>query len=358
MDIRFNYSKRKQALKNLLCENNIEGMLCVSSRNIFYFMGYYQQDAYLLLTIKGDYLITDSRYLDEIKSLKINCKKIISSHPLKDAAQLIKKHNFKTIGFEEDCLNYQMYAFIRKQLSKTKMKPAVKYIKMLTLIKDTQEIKAISKACGIANRTLAQINKINLVGKTEKELAAYLKYYLSKLGFEVADYEPIVASGARSAKPHAKTTNIKLKKSSNLLIDLGAKVYGYNSDLTRVYSLSKMEAEYKRIYSIVKEAQERAIAGIKPGVKASFIDKIARDVIASYGYAENFVHATGHGIGLHIHEGPTISSKNKEHLKPGMVFSVEPGIYLKGKFGIRIEDTVTVTQKGCKVLSHDISHAV
>ncbi len=312
----------------------------------------------MLLTIKGDYLITDSRYLDEIKSLKITCKKIISSHPLKEIARLINKHNLKTIGFEEDCLNYQTHTFIRKRLSNTKMKPAAKYIKMLTLIKDTQEIKAITKACVIANLTLAQINKINLIGKTEKELAAYLKYYLSKLGFEVADYEPIVASGARSAKPHAKTTNIKLKKGSNLLIDLGAKVYGYNSDLTRVYSLSKMKAEYKKIYSIVKEAQERAIAGIKPGVKASLIDKAARNVIASYGYADNFIHTTGHGIGLHIHEGPIISSKNEEYLKPGMIFSVEPGIYLKGKFGIRLEDIVTVTRKGYKVLSHDISRAV
>jgi len=358
MKISFNFAKRKRALKKLLDENNIEAMLFSSREHIFYFLGYYQDDAYLLLTHKDDYLITDSRYQNEVKNLKEKCKKIISSQPLREISQLVKKYHLKTIGFEEDCLNYQMYAFIKKNLSGIKIKPAAKYIRMLTLIKDAQEIKTISKACDIANLTLAQIKKMNLIGKSEKELSGYLKYYISKLGFETADYEPIVASGARSALPHAKTTNIKLKKDSNLLIDLGAKVYGYNSDLTRVYSLSKMKAAYKSIYSIVEEAQKTAIASIKPGVKASLVDKKARDVIAGNGYADKFIHTTGHGLGLHIHEGPTISPRNPQCLRAGMVFTVEPGIYLANKFGIRIEDVVAVTQKGYKVLSHDITHTV
>jgi len=354
----FEFAKRIRALKNLLYKNNIEAMLCLSREHVFYFTGYDQEDAYLLLTPKEDYLFTDSRYQEEVKSLKMNLKKIISSSSLIDLSQIIKKNNFKTLGFEEDCLNYQMYTYIKKQLAGVRMKPATKYIKLLTLIKDAREIKAISKACDIVNITLNQIKKINLIGKTEKELAAYLKYHISKLGFETANYEPIVASGSRSALPHAKTTNYKLKKTSNFLIDLGAKVYGYNSDLTRVYSFSKMKAEYKRIYIIVKEAQETAIHSIKPGIKASLIDKAARDVIAKYGYAKNFIHTTGHGLGLHIHEAPTISPKSDEYLESGMVFTVEPGIYLADKFGIRIEDVVVVTQKGYKVLSHDITHAV
>jgi Xaa-Pro aminopeptidase len=358
MKISFNFAKRKQALKKLLCKNNIEALLILSREHIFYIMGYSQDDAYLLLTPKGDYLITDARYQLETENLKANCKKVITSNPLKDISELIKKHNFKTLGFEEDSLNYQMYASIKKQLPHIKLIAAAGYIKELVLIKDSQEIKAISIACKIVNLTLAEISKIELVEKSEKEISAYLKYHISKLGYETADYEPIVASGVRSALPHAKTTRAKIKNDSNLLIDLGAKVYGYNSDLTRTYSLSKMKAEYKRIYNIVKEAQQKAIESIKPGLKASDIDKAARNTIAAYGYADKFIHTTGHGVGLHIHEGPTIGPKNQQLLKPGMVFTIEPGIYLAHKFGIRIEDVVVVTQKGHKVLSHDIANAI
>jgi Xaa-Pro aminopeptidase len=345
-------------LKKLLSENNLEAFLCLSRQRIYYLSGYEQEDAYLLATPKSTYLITDSRYQEEAKSLRPKFKVIISSQPLKEVIELAKKYKIKNLGIEDDRLNYHIYALLKKQLRQVKIKPASGYVASLILIKDKQEIKAITQACRLAEKALLKIKTTAVVGKSEIETAAYLKHYLSTLGSEVADYEPIVASGARSALPHARTTTQKIKKGDNLLIDLGAKVYGYNSDLTRVYSFSKMKAEYKRIYSIVKNAQTAAINLIKPGAKASDIDRAAREVITAQGYGKEFIHATGHGVGLDIHEKPSISLRSQDVLKPGMVFSIEPGIYIKGKFGIRLEDIVTVTQKGYKILSHDIAHTV
>jgi Xaa-Pro aminopeptidase len=179
-----------------------------------------------------------------------------------------------------------------------------------------------------------------------------------KLKAESSAFKTMVLSGSRTASAHAQSSSVKIDKSANLLIDLGAKIYGYNSDLTRIYHLSKISKRFKEFCTAVKKAQNEAIAAVKPQVKASKIDNITRKIFAEYGFEKYIIHATGHGIGLFVHEKPYINHKNHLRLKPGMVFTIEPGLYLPGEFGIRLEDVVLVTKSGHKVLSNDIPKSI
>jgi Xaa-Pro aminopeptidase len=358
MDIASDLSKRKSALRRLMRKDKLEALLIASPQRIYYFSGYFNTDAYLLLVKNKTYLISDPRYSLELDKMNPTANIIISRSPLNEVTIKLKEQKVKSLGIEEDYISYQIYYHIKKDFKKLKILRASKYIKSLMILKEPGEIRAISKACGIAQKVFGHLKRKRLTGLSEKQVAAYINFYILQLGFQPADYQPIVATGSRSAMPHAQSTNYKIKKESNCLIDLGAKVYGYNSDLTRVLALSKMKAEYKKIYDIVKCAQEQAINTIKPGIKASAVDKAARDVIKDYGYGKYFTHATGHGIGLKVHEAPSISPVSTEILKPQMVFTIEPGIYLPHKFGIRIEDVVAVTKKGYKILSHDISGTI
>jgi Xaa-Pro aminopeptidase len=358
MDIAFNLSKRKNALRKLMRNDKLEALLITSPQRMYYFSGYFNTDAYLLLTKRKSYLISDPRYSLELNKIKAKADILISRSPLKDVVNKLKEQKVKSLAIEEDSTSYQLYSQMKDSLKGLRITKAAKHIKSLMVIKDSQEIRIISKACRIANNIFGHLKRKRLAGLSERQVAAYINFYISKLGFQPADYEPIVASGVRSAMPHAEAGNHKIKKESNCLIDLGIKVYGYNSDLTRVLALSKMKAEYKKVYDIVKYAQKQAINAIKPGVEAKAVDKAARDVINDYGYGKYFTHATGHGIGLMVHEAPSISPVSTEILRPQMVFTIEPGIYLPHKFGIRIEDVVAVTKKGCKILSHDISGTV
>jgi len=208
-------------------------------------------------------------------------------------------------------------------------------------VKSPREIKKIKGAIRIAEDSFKDLD----FSVSEDNLAAQLEYNMRSAGSPRPSFETIVASGPRSSLPHASTTSQKLE--SPIMIDWGALYQDYASDMTRTI-IQKEEEE--AIFSIVLEAQEKAIGAIKPGVEAASIDKVARDVIEEYGYGDNFIHSTGHGVGLEVHEKPSLSTRSDEKLEKGMVVTVEPGIYLEGKFGIRVEDMVLVTNHG-KVLT-------
>jgi Xaa-Pro aminopeptidase len=258
----------------------------------------------------------------------------------------VKKRKLKNVGFDPDRENYA----IGKIWRKNKIREAGGLIKDLRICKTTDELKKIKKACRIAVKAFEIIKKKIKPGVTEKSVALELEYIMKSMGASGNSFPAIIAGGPNGAFPHHKTSDRKFKKGDVVLMDFGCKYQNYCSDITRTFYLGKNPpALFKKAYNAVVKAHDSAIKAIKPGIKAAKVDEICRNAISSAGF-EEFVHGTGHGTGLEVHESPAINRVSKEILKPGMVFSVEPGIYLPGKFGIRHENLVTVTEKGCKIL--------
>jgi Xaa-Pro aminopeptidase len=234
---------------------------------------------------------------------------------------------------------------------KFEIRAASGVIETLRMVKSPEEIEKIRASVVLNSRALEQALKKAKPGMREYELAAEIDYRMRKLGAESAAFETIVAAGPRSALPHAKPGNAKLEAGQMLLIDMGAMLDGYASDMTRMVHLGEPTKKYRDAYQAVLEAQLAAIAAVRPGRTGAQVDKAARDVLKAAGLGEAFVHSTGHGLGLEIHEDPRVGKSGKVKLAAGMAITIEPGVYLEGWGGIRIEDTVVVTEKGCEVLT-------
>ncbi|UCH12204.1 MAG: aminopeptidase P family protein [Candidatus Omnitrophota bacterium] len=329
--------------------------ICISNpANVSYLSGFKGDDSFLLIDKDKEALfITDFRYLQQAKNEVKDFKILMFSPPLiNKIPKLTKKHHLKKIGFEAAHLNFD-------NVRKLNIKRECKFISTDGLIerfrlnKTKPEIKVIKKSADIAVSALKKTINYIKVGMMELEVAGYLEWRMRKQGAERIAFPTIVASGINSSMPHAISSNKKIKKNEPIIIDCGCVFFGYNSDLTRTIFLGRIDAQFRHIYSIIREAQQKAISNIRPGVKVSSIDKVARDYIRRKGFGKYFGHATGHGIGRKVHEAPIISSKSGKALKPGMVFTVEPGVYIPGWGGIRIEDMVLVTDKSYKILTHD-----
>jgi Xaa-Pro aminopeptidase len=332
---------------------NIDGLILSSPANISYLTEFKSRDAYLLVSSKQNIYFTDSRYTEEVKGnlRSIQVKKIDDTF-YKIIAKSCCKLKLKTVGFEEKYLPFIEYQKIREALGKTiKFIPTRNVVEDLRQIKTTRELEKIKKATCITMDALNFIKGLIRPKMTELEVAAELERFIRYQGASSSSFEIIVASGPNSCFPHHLTSSKRIEKDELVLIDIGVDYLGYKSDLTRVIFLNKMKYLYKKIYALVKEAQEKAIKKIRPLIQASKIDLAARQYIAKNGYGGFFNHNLGHGIGLEVHEAPRISTQDNSVLKPGMVFTVEPAIYLPGKFGIRIEDIILVTNKGMEILS-------
>jgi len=227
--------------------------------------------------------------------------------------------------------------------------PLSSIMRELRMIKDDGEIEYIKKSASIADNVFNKIISENLRGNTEIQVSNIIDTYIHEFGGENKAFDTIVASGSNGSDPHHKPENKKIVEGDVVILDYGAKFKGYCSDITRTIFIGEISEEEKKVYSIVKKAQESAIKSVKKGVRAMDVDKVARDVISINGYGEYFIHRTGHGIGLDVHEEPFINSTNSMILRNGMIFTVEPGIYIKGKFGIRIEDDILLNEIGIEI---------
>ncbi len=233
----------------------------------------------------------------------------------------------------------------------TSLTSAEELVIRLRLIKDDDELNALKQAANIVDVALQQALPHFQVGMTETELAAELEYQMRKLGSEGAPFGTIVGSGPRGALPHGMPSDRKVQSGDLVVFDYGAMVAGYAADTTRTLAFGELSEKAKAVYHVVQEAQATALQSIKPGVTAEYVDKAARNVIEKAGYGEFFTHRTGHGLGLDVHEFPSIVGGNELELVPGMVFTVEPGIYLPDQFGVRIEDDVVVTETGVEIIT-------
>jgi Xaa-Pro aminopeptidase len=344
---------RLQRLKSVLKNKRIGSFFIAHPANISYLTGFPTQDSFLLINDENTLLITDSRYSAEYRDCNKNNEIEIlerDKNLFQTIKKISKKVEIKKLAFEQEHLSFSFYKKLNSIFDK-KLIPTKELIEDMRMVKDPGEVSLIKKSISITQDALKYAKRILKPGIKELELAAEIERYIRFKGAVNTSFDIIVASGPHSALPHARKTERRIRNNEPVLIDMGVEYNGYKSDLTRVFFLGKMDTLFRKIYSLVQTAQQKAKNAIRPGVSIGYIDRVARQHIAQKGFAKNFKHSLGHGIGLETHELPKIASKNKKRLMPGMVFTLEPGIYLDGRFGVRIEDMVLVTEKGKEILS-------
>jgi Xaa-Pro aminopeptidase len=342
--------KIRTAMRRLGCD----ALLITNFKNVTYLSDFTGDDSYLVVTPHEAIMVSDARYdtqlAEQCPDLELYIRRP-GENMLAALTKVLTKAKIHGLGFESHVVTVELCEQIKSALPKIRLVPSSGLVEALRQIKDRGEVGLIREAITQAEKAFDATRALLRDERTEKEVADELVHTMRLLGARDSSFPPIVAVGPRAALPHAEPTDQKIGDSSFVLIDWGADGGLYKSDLTRVLVTGKMSPKLERIYRVVLNAQERAIEKIRPGVTGHEVDSVARQTIAKAGFGRHFGHSLGHGIGLDIHEGPGLRQGNHEPLKAGMVVTVEPGIYLPGWGGVRIEDDVLVTRDGCEVLT-------
>jgi Xaa-Pro aminopeptidase len=331
---------------------HLDGILFNSLENIRYLCGFTGSDGAFVLTDREAFFLTDPRYWtqseEEVKESRI----IRYKKKLDGIVSLLQDLKLSRIGFESASLPFSFHQSLSEKLgNEIQLIPLEEEIKNLRAVKDTEELALTRKAIDISSNAFVKVTKGMKEGLLEREAAFDMEVLMKKNGAEALGFDIIIASGKRSALPHGKATSKRIEKGDFILIDFGSRFMGYHSDQTRTVVCGKPSSEQEKVYRIVKEAHDKAIEKIRPGIPVHEVDEAARNHIRDYGYDQYFGHGTGHGIGLAVHESPGVNKENKDLIQEGMVFTVEPGIYIPDWGGVRIEDMVLVTSKGAEILT-------
>lgn len=341
--------------KNILNRVEVDGIFVTNILNVKYLTGFTGTTGVALVTRNKRYFITDFRYHGQaLNQVTKNGFEVVIENvaTMKVVGELIRKEGIKKLGIENQSVSLAQFESFKTNFGNIEyVNLDDKFVKVRE-IKSQEEIEITKESIRIAEKALELTMPIIKVGTKETEIVAELEYHMKKMGAEKASFDIIVASNERSALPHGVATE-KIVEEGFLTIDYGCFYKGYASDITRTFYIGENPTEkHIEIYNIVKEANEMAIAAVKPGISTKELDKIARDYIASKGYGDKFGHGLGHGIGLQIHEYPSVSYKAEDKiLTEGMILTIEPGIYLPDFGGVRIEDDVLVTKEGKEVLT-------
>lgn len=345
------YKKRVDALVRAMREKGLDSFLVTDETNVAYLSGFEGEDSTLLITRNERFFITDSRYMEEAKeAVRSFSMELVKASNYEIIERLIKKSRLKKIGFESMNLPYEVVSRLKGMIGGVKFAPFKNLIEGFRIIKDAGEIRSIKNSVRLTRYVLHKILKLVKPGASEKFLSAKIETEFIDNGARPS-FIPIAAAGKNSSKPHASPTDARIGRDSFVMIDLGCKLNKYNSDLTRMVALGRVKDRFKKIYSIVRDAQRRALDKIRPGERISSLDLAAREYIEEKGFGKCFGHSLGHGVGMAVHEGPAISRINHDTLKPGMVFTIEPAIYIPGFGGARLEDMVLVTDRGFEILT-------
>jgi Xaa-Pro aminopeptidase len=351
MDIK-TAKKRINAVRGQFKQNKIQAFLVVSVENVRYLTGFTGHDSWVLVLPRQAILITDSRYTEQAKDECAGCKIFERKGALTKAVAdfVAKAGRVRAIGLEDEC-SVAIFNAVKKAL-KQKIVPVKNIVDNLRTIKTKEEIKLIEKSAGIAWQALRRTLPLVKVGMTEMELTAALEFNMKQLG-AVPGFDTITCFGPNASRNHHQPGKRKLRKNDSILIDFGCKYNGYISDITRCFVFGKPTPYYRKVYEAVRDAQQTAIDMIKPGVCLADVDAACRKVLAKRKVAV-YGHGTGHGLGLQVHENPRISATaKKDFFEAGQVITVEPGSYVSGKIGVRIEDDILVTEIGHKILSRN-----
>ncbi len=330
---------------------NIGGALIISEENRRYLTGFSSTAGILIVTVNGSVFFTDSRYIEAARKQITHCR----VEELKDfktqIPELCRETGIRSLGIEAERMTVDelnRYSKALGEVSLSSSRSVDKTVNSMRSVKDGEEAECIAKAQKIAEAAfddiLAQISS----GMTERDIAIQLDYNMLKNGAEDISFKTIVVSGVNSSMPHGVPSDKKIEKGDFITMDFGAVYKGYHSDMTRTVAVGNVSNKQKFVYETVLNAQKTAISALREGLACSEADKAARDIIDAAGFKENFGHGTGHGVGIEIHEKPTLSPRSKETLAAGNVVTVEPGIYLPGEFGVRIEDMLLITPDGYK----------
>ena len=342
-------------IKQLVLPEVADGALITSDINRRYFTGMKSSAGMLLIFKECAYLIIDFRYIEKARNTVKNCTVMEQENLTEQINSLMKKHNAKSLAVESMDMTLSRMSFLEKKF------PDIEFIKSdelsnniydMRTIKSTEEIEKIHKAQKIAEKAFDEILGFIRPGVTEREIALKLDNCMLEHGAEGLSFETIALAGANTSMPHGVPGNYKVKNGDFVLMDFGAVYDGYHSDMTRTVCVGQSSEKMGKIYDIVLKAQLEALKKVNSGITGSELDGYARDIIDESGYGDFFGHSLGHGVGMEIHEFPTASSKSETILKENMVVTVEPGIYLPGEFGVRIEDFVVVTENSHQNLTN------
>lgn len=338
-------------LREAFGKHEIDGFLITSAHNRRYMTGFTGTAGVVLISKDRALMITDFRYVEQAKEQAKDYEIVQHRGPLvEEIGTQLQKLGIERLGFEQDHITYSTYRTYEQKFQSA-LVPLSLLIEEMRMTKDQKEIATIRKAVEIADQAFRHIVQVIRPGMKEIEVANELEFFMRKSGATSSSFDIIVASGWRSALPHGVASEKTIENGELVTLDFGALYDGYCSDLTRTVAVGEVSSELRKIYDIVLEAQETALEKIRPGITGKEADDIARKVIAEHGYGEAFGHSLGHGIGLEVHEGPGLSQQSPVVLQPGMVVTVEPGIYVPGLGGVRIEDDVLLTEDGCHILT-------
>ncbi len=361
LNLDVNHKRRLNNLQSTLGEHRLDIFLITHLPNIRYLCGFTGSAAALLITETSALFFSDGRYTQQAKAEVQAARVVIApTNPVDAAASWLSDHFKKPksakslrLGIEAEHLTVAQRSRLIHKLPKLQLVEAPALVEQARMIKDADEIKLVKEAAKVGRNLISSAISAIKSGKKESEVAASMEFAARKAGAEAMSFSTIIAGGERSSLPHARASHAKIPQGSFVVCDFGVILAGYCSDRTRTVFKGRPSIKQRDVYAAVLEAQKVGIAAVRPGITAGDVDAACRKVLQKNGLAKYFTHSTGHGVGLEIHEAPRLAAGQSQVLQPGMVVTIEPGVYLPGKFGVRIEDMVLVTKNGCEVLAPD-----
>ncbi len=345
-------SPRLARLVEHLAPAKVQALIVSGLPNVRYLTGFTGSNALLLVTSEEAVLFTDGRYKTQAAQEAQGVKVLVARGAVVRALMgSVKRRRLRRLAFERNRATFDLYRTLREGLAGCWLKPLSSLLEKLRAVKDAPEIAALRRSVELNSRVFEAALPRLRPGRRETDVAAEIEHLMRRKGGQGPAFDTIVAAGQRSALPHARPTHNLLRKNDLVLLDHGVILDGYASDMTRTVALGNLDSDRRRLYGAVLEAQLAAIAVVRAGIPARQVDQQARSVLEKHGLKESFVHSTGHGVGLEIHERPRLGRGERTRLQAGMVVTIEPGAYVEGLGGVRIEDMVLVTANGCEVLT-------
>jgi len=332
-----------------MAEAGVDCLLLTSLPNIFYLTGFTGTAGVLLVTEKSSTLYTDGRYGQQAAE-EVQQARVAVARGEAASAAVGRARRYRRLGFEASA-SYAFFRLLADKAGGRRLEPLRQVVERLRMIKDQEEVERIRRAVELNARVFRDVLPLLRPGVSERDVAAELEYRMRRYGAEKAAFDSIVAAGPRSAMPHARAGARPAGRNEFLLLDHGAILAHYASDMTRTVYLGAADRRARQLYGVVREAQQRAVAAVRAGCSCAEVDRAARDCVSQRGYASQFPHSTGHGLGIEVHEIPRIAAREKTSLGAGAVITIEPGVYVPGFGGVRIEDVVVVREGGAEVLT-------
>ncbi|MBF0778527.1 M24 family metallopeptidase [Streptococcus cuniculi] len=343
-------NQRLTKLRQQMAEGNYSTLLITNLKNIYYLTGFWGTAGTVLVTAERQILITDDRYITYAQSVVKDFEIVSNRDALSVVAQVLKDSNLRELAFEDE-VSVAYYQAMQAVFEGVHLVPTTDVVMGLRMVKDETEIATIQRACQISDQAFLDALDFIKVGKTELEVANFIDFRMRKMGSEAVSFDTIAASGYRSAMPHGRASDKVIEAGDALTLDFGCIYNHYVSDMTRTIYIGSVSDEEAEIYQTVLAANQALIAAAKAGMEYREFDGVPRRVIEAAGYGPYFTHGIGHGMGLDVHEVPYFSQAATATIQAGMVLTDEPGIYLEGKYGVRIEDDLLITETGCKILT-------